>query len=245
MNRHSKNLIRLSKTDRKLGILVDPDKHSEIDFIAFVSDVLALKPDYILIGSSIIVKSNVEKAAQQIKALTDIPLILFPGHFSQLNHFVDGVLLLSLISGRNPELLIGQHVLAAPILAKLDAEILSTGYMIIDGGKPTSVSYISNTLPIPRDKNDIAVCTALAGQFIGMKYIYLDAGSGAVQTIPFSMVNSVADSIDLPIIVGGGIKDMKTIEQYWESGANLVVIGNVLEQNTLDSLKQFERQTKI
>ena len=245
MNRHSKNIIQLSKTDRKLGILVDPDKHSEHDFAAFISDILALKPDYILIGSSIIVKSSVEKAAQQIKSTTDIPLILFPGHFNQLNNFVDGVLLLSLISGRNPDLLIGQHVLAAPILAKIDAEILSTGYMLIDGGKSTSVSYISNTLPIPQDKNDIAICTAMAGQFIGMKYIYLDAGSGAINSVPFSMVSSVADSIDLPLIVGGGIKDMKTIERYWESGANLVVIGNALERNTLSTNSDFEKQTQI
>lgn len=241
MNRHSKNIIQLSKTDRKLGILVDPDKHSEHDFAAFVGDILELKPDYILIGSSIIVRSIVEKAAQQIKSITDIPLILFPGHFNQLNNFVDGVLLLSLISGRNPDLLIGQHVLAAPILAKIDAEILSTGYMIVDGGKSTSVSYISNTLPIPRDKNDIAVCTALAGQFIGMKYIYLDAGSGAINPVPFSMVSAVAESIELPLIVGGGIKDMKTIEQFWKSGANLVVIGNVLEENTLSSIRQLKK----
>ena len=155
------------------------------------------------------------------------------------------MLLLSLISGRNPDLLIGQHVLAAPILAKIDAEILSTGYMLIDGGKSTSVSYISNTLPIPQDKNDIAICTAMAGQFIGMKYIYLDAGSGAINSVPYSMVSSVAESIELPLIVGGGIKDMKTIEQYWESGANLVVIGNVLEENTLTSIKQLEKKTTI
>jgi phosphoglycerol geranylgeranyltransferase len=245
MNRHSKNFIQLSKTDRKLGILIDPDKHSELDFAAFVGEILALKPDYILIGSSIIVKSNLEKAAQQIKSITDIPLILFPGHFNQLNNFVDGVMLLSLISGRNPDLLIGQHVLAAPILAKIDAEILSTGYMLIDGGKPTSVSYISNTLPIPQDKNDIAICTALAGQFIGMKYIYLDAGSGAINPVPFSMVSAVAESIELPLIVGGGIKDMKTIEQFWESGANLVVIGNALERNTLSTNSDFEKQTQI
>jgi len=245
MNHHSKNIIQLSKTDRKLGILVDPDKHSDRDFVDFVSDIIALKPDYILLGSSIIVKSNVEKAAQQIKSITDIPLILFPGHFNQLNNFVDGVLLLSLISGRNPDLLIGQHVLAAPILAKLDAEILSTGYMLIDGGRPTSVSYISNTLPIPRDKNDIAICTALAGQFIGMKYIYLDAGSGAINSVPISMVNSVGESIDLPVIVGGGIKELKTIEKYWESGANLVVIGNALEENTLTSIGSFENKADI
>ena len=220
----------LTKTDRKLGILIDPDEHSESGLENFIKRVLKLKPDYILIGGSLIHESSIQLASQKIKTLTQIPLLLFPGHFNQLNNSVDAVLLLSLISGRNPDLLIGQHVLAAPILAKMGVDIISTGYMLIDGGCPTSVSYISNTLPIPRDKEDIAMCTALAGEFIGMKTIYLDAGSGAINSVPLKMVEKVSNKVSIPLIVGGGIKDLGLIETFWEAGANLVIIGNALEE---------------
>jgi phosphoglycerol geranylgeranyltransferase len=231
MSHHSNKLFDLKKGDRKLGVLIDPDRHEEDRLADFVRYILKLKPDYLLLGSSVIVKSDVERSARIVKSVTNLPLILFPGHFTQLNNVVDAVLLLSLISGRNADLLIGQHVQAAPLLARTTADILSTGYMLIESGRPTSVSYISNTLPIPSDKNDIAVSTALAGEFIGMKFIYLDAGSGAERSVPLKMIEKVAQNIKSPLIVGGGIKDMKQVELCWNAGANLVIVGNALEED--------------
>lgn len=227
----SPKIITLTKNDRKLGILIDPDRHHKEELKNFLRKATALNPNFLLIGSSIIVQSEVEQACKTIKASTDLPLILFPGHFSQLNNSVDAVLLLSLISGRNPDLLIGQHVLAAPILKKLDAHILSTGYILVDGGCLTSVSYISNTMPIPNNKTDICVSTAIAGELIGMKYIYLDAGSGAKQSVPLEMVKAVSNAIDIPLIVGGGIKSSQQVSDFHGAGANLVVVGNALESN--------------
>lgn len=229
MNRISDNLL-ISKTDKKLAILIDPDKHDAEGLGDFLKKVLLLKPDIIFLGSSLIANSSIEKAALIIKANCDLPLILFPGNYNQLNNHVDGVMLLSLISGRNPEFLIGQHVLAAPLLSKLDIDVYSTGYMLIDGGCATSVSYISNTQPIPGEKIDIALCTALAGEYIGMKYIYLDTGSGAKKTVSNEMINSIASRINVPLIVGGGIRSKSKIEEIWNAGANLVVVGNALEE---------------
>ena len=168
--------------------------------------------------------------------------MLFPGHFTQLTDHVDAVMLLSLISGRNADLLIGQHVLAAPKLKSMNADIISTGYMLIDGGKPTSVSYMSNSQPIPRDKNDIAICTAQAGEMIGMKMIYMDAGSGASQSVSPEMVRDVAKSIDIPLIVGGGIRTIEALETYWNAGANLIVIGNALEEKNAQILNSLSRR---
>ena len=168
--------------------------------------------------------------------------MLFPGHFTQLTDNVDAVMLLSLISGRNADLLIGQHVLAAPKLKSMNAEIVSTGYMLIDGGKPTSVSYMSNSQPIPRDKNDIAICTAQAGELIGMKMIYMDAGSGANQPISSDMVSDVAQSIEIPLIVGGGIRNLEALDTYWNAGANLIVIGNALEEKDAKILDQLAQK---
>lgn len=226
------NLFDLRKTDKKLAVLIDPDKHDGDRLFDFLHDIAAIEPDYIFIGGSLIFKSSVEEVSRKIKAVSSRPLVLFPGHFTQLNDAVDAVLMLSLISGRNPELLIGQHVLAAPMLKHLGKKIVSTGYMLIDGGRPTSVSYMSNTQPIPSDKDDIAVCTAIAGQYLGMRYIYMDAGSGASQGVPLKMINAVAGAIDIPLIVGGGIRSLAHLEQCWSEGANLVVVGNALEEDT-------------
>lgn len=231
----------LTKTDRKLAILIDPDEHALDDLFDLVQRVEALKPDYIFIGGSLIFKSKVSEAAEVIRRLTSRKLVLFPGHFTHLTDKVDAVLLLSLISGRNPELLIGQHVLAAPKLKRMSAEVVSTGYMLVDGGKPTSVSYISHTQPIPHDKPDIALCTAQAGELIGMRCMYLDAGSGANQPVSESMVSAVANGVAAPLIVGGGIRNMRQAETYWQAGANLVVIGNAFQEIASDeALQSFQ-----
>ncbi|NQV53456.1 MAG: geranylgeranylglyceryl/heptaprenylglyceryl phosphate synthase [Flavobacteriales bacterium] len=236
--------FELNKTDRKLAILIDPDKHDEDGLMDLVHHVEKLAPDYIFIGGSLIYRSKISEAAKLIRSISDRPMILFPGHFTQLTDHVDAVLLLSLISGRNPDLLIGQHVLAAPKLRRMRAEIISTGYMLIDGGKSTSVSYISHTQPIPRDKEDIALCTAQAGELVGMRLIYMDAGSGAEQAIPVTTVEAVANGIEIPLIVGGGIKSLKQAEAYWNAGANLIVIGNAFEElKTVNERDEFARRS--
>ena len=223
------NNLSLNKSDKKLAVLIDPDKHDFDSLIDLLNQIENLHPDYILIGGSLVVNSSTEQAAKQIRSYTSVPLVLFPGHFTQLTSQVDHILLLSLISGRNADLLIGQHVLAAPKLKELKDKITPTGYMLIDGGKPTSVSYISNTSPIPADKIDIGVCTAIAGEALGMDQIYLDAGSGAMNRIPAEMISGISKSIAIPIIVGGGIRKVSHIESCWDAGANLVVIGNGIE----------------
>jgi len=238
--------FNLQKSDRKLAILIDPDKHDQDGLIEIVEHANGISPDYLFIGGSLIYRSKVADAAKLIRSFTKLPLVLFPGHFTQLTDEVDAVLLLSLISGRNPDLLIGQHVLAAPKLKQMTAEIVSTGYMLIDGGRATSVSYMSHTQPIPRDKEDIALCTALAGEMIGMKTVYMDAGSGAESPIPVSMVKTIADATEIPLIVGGGIRSIEAAEQYWNAGANLIVIGNAFEEIQSEEERiSFNRSTSI
>jgi phosphoglycerol geranylgeranyltransferase len=234
--------FNLNKSDRKLAVLIDPDKHTELELIDFSKKISQLEPDYILIGGSLIYRSKISASTKLLQTLTDKPLVLFPGHFTQLTDHVDAVMLLSLISGRNADLLIGQHVLAAPKLKSMHAEIISTGYMLIDGGKPTSVSYMSNSQPIPRDKNDIAICTAQAGEMIGMKMIYMDAGSGANQPISPEMVNDVAQSIEIPLIIGGGIRKLDALDTYWNAGANLIVIGNALEEKKAQIFSELSQK---
>jgi phosphoglycerol geranylgeranyltransferase len=168
---------------------------------------------------------------QKVKKETDIPVIIFPGSPSQVTRYADALLYLSLISGRNPELLIGQHVISAPIVRQSGLEIISTGYMVIDGGAPTTVSYISNAAPIPHDKNEIAVCTAMAGEMLGMKLIYMDAGSGARRPITETMISAVASHIDIPLVIGGGITNPEKAYLNCKAGADIIVVGNAIEKD--------------
>ena len=172
-----------------------------------------------------------DETLEYIKSNCTIPTILFPGSLYQINKKADAILFLSLISGRNPELLIGKHVLAAPILKKSGIEVLPTGYMLIDGGQPTTVSYVSNSLPIPNNKPKIAAATALAGEMLGLKLNFLDAGSGALTPITGEMIRAVKDKISVPLIVGGGLKKTVDVEAALNSGADLVVIGNRIEED--------------
>jgi len=187
--------------------------------------------DYFFIGGSLIVNDMLDKLLLTIKENCDIPLILFPGNSQQLSYRADGILFLSLISGRNPELLIGNHVIAAPYLKMSQLEVMSTGYMLIDGGIETTVSYMSNTRPIPANKNDIAMSTALAGEYLGMKMIYMDAGSGANVPIQESMIEDVSLAISIPLIVGGGIKTPEKAASNVRAGADLIVVGNAIEKD--------------
>ncbi|MEY3432798.1 MAG: hypothetical protein RL131_734 [Bacteroidota bacterium] len=225
---------------KSLAVLIDPDKTSISQADALLENCTLAEVDLIFVGGSLVVSDHLEQLVQHIKKECDIPVVLFPGSPSQVTPYADALLYLSLISGRNPELLIGQHVISAPQVRKSGLEILSTGYMVIDGGAPTTVSYISNASPIPADKNEIAVCTAMAGEMLGMKLIYMDAGSGAKKPISESMIQSVASQIQIPLIVGGGIRDAEKAYLNCKAGADIIVVGNAIEKD-LSLIQEMSR----
>ena len=231
------NKIYQSLTDRKsqskksFAVLIDPDKVNDNSVEELIQLSLDAQVDYFLVGGSLVISSYLDECVQLIKRSCSIPVILFPGSPSQVSKYADALLYLSLISGRNPELLIGQHVVSAPFVKKSGLEIMSTGYMVIDGGAPTTVSYISNASPLPADKNEIAMCTAMAGEMLGMKLIYMDAGSGAKKAISESMIQKVASCIDVPLIVGGGITTAEKAYLNCKAGADVIVVGNAIEKD--------------
>lgn len=216
---------------KKLAVLIDPDqiRMGKLDQIIDLS--IHCKVDYFFIGGSLLVNSQLDQCLEMIRKRCRIPLILFPGNSYQLSYHADAILFLSLVSGRNPDLLIGQHVIAAPYLKLSQLEVLPTGYMLVDGGVGTTVLYMSNTSPIPANKSDIAVCTALAAEMLGLRLIFMDAGSGATQPIPSDMIAAVRGSISIPIIVGGGIKSAEKVKENLEAGADVIVIGNAFEHD--------------
>jgi phosphoglycerol geranylgeranyltransferase len=224
-------LERKSKGQKSFAVLIDPDKVDEAKIDQLVSLATTAKADYLFVGGSLVISNHLDKVVQRIRQNCSIPTILFPGSPSQISIHADGLLYLSLISGRNPELLIGQHVISAAAVKQSGLEIISTGYMVIDGGAPTTVSYISNAAPIPADKNEIAMCTAMAGEMLGMKVIYMDAGSGAKRPIAESMIEKVSHSIEIPLIVGGGIADPEKAYRNCKAGADVLVIGNAIERD--------------
>lgn len=213
--------------------MVDPDKVDDAKIDQLVSLALESKVDYFLVGGSLLISNHLDSCIQRFKALCNIPVILFPGSPSQVSKYADALLYLSLISGRNPELLIGQHVVSAPFVRQSGLEIMPTGYMVIDGGAPTTVSYISNATPIPSDKNEIALCTAMAGEMLGMKLIYMDSGSGAKRPITESMIEMVSSQIEAPLIIGGGITDPEKAYRNCKAGADVIVVGNAIEKDPL------------
>lgn len=221
-----------SKGKTSLAVLIDPDKYSDqsrlIKTVTLCNDNGV---DLIFLGGSLLLSNDFDAFVKEVKSLTHIPVILFPGSPSQVSEHADGILFLSLISGRNPELLIGSHVIAAPSLAKMDVEILPTGYMLIDCGNTTTAHYISQTSPIPYEKKDIAYATAMAGQMLGLSCIYMDGGSGAKNTVSGDMISMVSQHIDIPLIIGGGIKTIDDVERVCDAGADVVVIGNIIEEN--------------
>lgn len=228
------NQLEQKKKENKksLAVLIDPDKIEEVsELLQFVRLCTENKVDYIFVGGSLITTDNFSKVISLVKAHTQIPVLIFPGNNIQIDANADAILLLSLISGRNPDFLIGQHVLAAPILKKSNLEIIPMGYMLVNSGAPTSASYMSNTTPIPADKPTIAACTAMAGEMLGLRTVYMDAGSGAEQPIPQKIIRKVARSISLPLVIGGGLNSISRINLALEAGADLVVIGNALEKD--------------
>ena len=216
---------------KSFAVLIDPDKVDTTSIEKIISLSVDAKVDYFFVGGSLVISSHLDECIQQLKAASNIPVILFPGSPSQISKYADALLYLSLISGRNPELLIGQHVVSAPFVKQSGLEIIPTGYMVIDGGAPTTVSYISNAAPIPADKTDIAMCTAMAGEMLGMKLIYMDAGSGAKTPITEKMITKVSSNVDAPIIVGGGIIDAAKALANCKAGADIIVVGNAIEKD--------------
>jgi putative glycerol-1-phosphate prenyltransferase len=229
---YSQLLKSFASNQKSLSVLIDPEVYnSERMLSQFLKILEGNHVNYIFIGGSLIKNPDINPCIQYLKSRTDIPLVLFPGNGLYLSESADAVLFLSLISGRNPELLIGQHVPVAAALKKSNIEVIPTGYMLIDGGRPTSVSYLSFTNPIPDDKPEIASSTAIAGELLGMKLIYLEAGSGALNPVPGSIIQQVRKSIDIPLIVGGGINRTEKAINALHAGADVIVIGNKLEQN--------------
>jgi putative glycerol-1-phosphate prenyltransferase len=216
---------------KKFVVLLDPDKLKLNTIDQIINLALHSAVDYFFIGGSLVVNNMLDSLLTGIKEKSRIPLILFPGNSFQLSYKADGLLFLSLISGRNAELLIGKHVITAPFLKLSPLEIMSTGYILIDGGVMTSVQYMSNTIPIPADKNDIALCTALAGEMLGLKMIYMDAGSGADHCIPTAMIETVSQAINIPLIVGGGIRTPEKAAESARAGADVIVVGNAIEKD--------------
>lgn len=236
-----------AKGQKQMAVLVDPDKVIPQQFRHLLDRAQRAQVDYIFIGGSLLIKDQIRACIQKIREHTSIPTVLFPGSPLQIYSEADAILLLSLISGRNPELLIGQHVVAAPYLKKSGLEVISTGYLLIDGGKPTTASYMSNTLPIPADKPDIAMCTAMAGEMLGHKLIYLDGGSGAFEPVPKEVIKMVREAVSLPLIVGGGIRSAKLAHQAAHAGADLIVVGNVLEKEPalLEEMSAAIKSSKV
>ncbi len=215
---------------KMLAVLVDPDKGEPQAWTALAIAAATHKVNLLLVGGSLMVHHRLEECIRTLKAACNVPVVLFPGSPAQVTPLADGILLLSLISGRNPELLIGQHIQAAPALKKSGLEVLPTGYMLIDGGAPTTVSYITNTLPIPANKPEIAAITALAGEQLGLKLIYLEAGSGAAKPVNEAMISAVSTQVDVPIIVGGGIRNGEAAYKACKAGADVIVIGTAFEE---------------
>jgi phosphoglycerol geranylgeranyltransferase len=216
--------------NRSIGLLLDPDKSGGGSLLNLLAIAEECHTDFILTGGSLTFNS-IDNLIDEIKKRSSIPVVLFPGNLLQLSHKADIIMLLSLISGRNPELLIGNHVIAAPQLKPVKDKLVSVGYILINCGSMTSVEYISQTTAIPCDKPDIVVATAMAGEMLGLQMIYLEAGSGAVIPVPVNIIKAVRENVSIPIVAGGGIRNKKEIEEIFDAGADAIILGNGCEKN--------------
>ena len=238
MNSITGRFCSLKDERRKgLAVLIDPDDVNQEGLIENLNACLKCKVDFIFVGGSLVTSNNLHNVVSLAKSYTDIPVVLFPGNAIQIDTSADAILFLSLISGRNPELLISQHVVAAPVIKRSKLEVIPTGYMLVNSGKATSASYISNSQPLPNDKPSLAASTALAGEMLGMRTIYLDAGSGAEQPVSQKVIKAVRNTIDVPLIVGGGINNAIKAKKALSAGADILVIGNAIQRN-LDTLAE-------
>jgi phosphoglycerol geranylgeranyltransferase len=220
------------KGRKAIAVLIDPDKvEDHVRLHQLINLASENCVDYFFVGGSLVTTINLSEVVKTIKDAVSIPVVLFPGNAMQIEPGADALLFLSLISGRNPELLIGQHVVAAPIVKNTRLEIIPTGYMLINSGRITSVAYVSNTTPIPDDKYSLAACTAMAGEMLGLQMIYVDAGSGAEKELSARMISSVRKAINIPLTVGGGLNTVQKAVAALEAGADMIVIGNALEKD--------------
>jgi putative glycerol-1-phosphate prenyltransferase len=230
-------VTEILKTRKLFALQVDPDKHTPASLEQVARAAERNHVDFILTGGSLVFRP-IEEAIRILKQHTAIPVILFPGNILQISPLADGILLLCLISGRNPEYLIGNHVIAAPLLRQSGLEIIPTSYILIENGRSTSVEYISNTRPIPADKTDLVVATAMAGEMLGHRLLYLEAGSGALMPVSTGLISEVRKNIDIPLIVGGGINNADKINNLYRAGADIIVVGTAVEDkpSSLDTL---------
>ena len=223
---------RFKASTGQIAVLIDPEKtNSEIALLPLIEKAKFAQIDYFFVGGSTVLRKDLEKTVQIIKSTSSIPVVIFPGSSTQLSNQADALLFLSLVSGRNPDYLITHHVNCIEEVIHMDVEIIPTAYLLIDGGTKSSVAYVSQTTPIPRKQTNIAVNTALAAVLQGKKLVYFDAGSGAKETVPLEFIRKLKNTIDTPIIVGGGIRTAKELIDFKKAGANVLVIGNHLEEN--------------
>jgi phosphoglycerol geranylgeranyltransferase len=221
-------------------ILLDPDKLSDSKLPVFLKHCEKSGVDGFLVGGSLMVNGDFESFIEKVKVNTNLPTIIFPGSINQVSSFADAILFLSVVSGRNPEHLIGKHVLAAPLIKKSGIEPISTAYILVESGSTTTAVYMSGSLPVPKNKPEIAAATALASEYLGMKLIYLEAGSGADNSVPNEMIKAVSSQCTIPVVVGGGIRTPQTARKKVESGASVIVTGNYFEdENNWDLIKDF------
>lgn len=221
---------KISSAGKKLALLIDPDKQTVTSLISTIYAANEANVKMIFIGGSLL-STEIDNTIEIIKKHTDIPVILFPGSIMQISSKADAILFLSMVSGRNPEYLIGNHVLAAPYIRKTKLEVIPTGYILVDGGSYTSVEYISNTRPIPASKTDIITSTAMASEMLGHNLIYLECGSGASNHVPEEAIREVKRNISIPLIVGGGIDSPEKIQAVAKAGADIVVLGSAVEKS--------------
>lgn len=227
------HIVKSKEKGQKLfSILIDPDKQNDDQLLNIITKANDSAVDLFFVGGSLLTNNSLSNCLKIIKKNSDIPVVLFPGNAMQVNENADGILFLSLISGRNPDMLIGKQVITAPILKQSSLEVIPTGYILIDSGKPTTVSYMSNTTPIPNNKEQVASCTAMAGEMLGLKLIFMDGGSGASEPISTKMIQTVSKSINTPLIIGGGINSGEKAKENCEAGADVIVVGNAIEKNT-------------
>ena len=220
-----------SNNEKLLDILLDPDKIYLNSAEVLIQKIIQSPATHIFIGGSLVKTNILDELILKIKQKCALPIVLFPGNPSQISDKADAILFLSLISGRNPDFLIEHQVKAAPILKQTQLEIISTGYILIESGTETAVKRVSKTMPIDRNNSDLALATAQAGEMLGNKLIYLEAGSGAKQAVPLEMIRKISQNIEIPLLVGGGIIDLQGIQKAYDSGADLVVIGTAFEND--------------
>ena len=236
-------IIKQVLAGKKLfALLLDPDEYKNRSQRHILIEAAKSETDLIFVGGSL-VTTPITPFIQKIKKSSEIPVLLFPGNLLQISNNADGILFLSLISGRNPDLLIGNHVASAPMIKNSGMEVIPTGYILVENGKSTSVEYISNTKPVPADKPDIASATAIAGEMLGLKLIYLEAGSGAQHPVKTEMITQVKKNIEVPLVVGGGIRNPEDAKNILNAGADIIVIGNAIEKDTT-FLKKISDITK-